>query len=151
VEAANHCSTIPLQASMARTVTDRPRPAAGAGAGAGCSALAAEQAAFAAQQDAAFSGRGSGRSVAARASAARTEASHPLARAQASRSAGEWQQQFVKHCSADAQPHGLFMHGKGRERSLAARSRAAAGSIPASPRSAGRLPKGSGSPNAMTA
>lgn len=139
---------------MARNDTDRPRPAAVAEAG--CSALAAEQSAccaqqadFAAQQDAAFSSRGSG--VAERASAARTEASHPRARAQASRSAGEWQQQFVKHCSADAQPHGLFMHGKGRERSLAARSRVAAGSIPAPPRSAGRLPKGSGSPNAMTA
>lgn len=135
---------------MARNDTDRPRPAAAAG----CSVLAArqsaccaEQAAFAAQQDAAFSDRG----VAARASAARTTASHPRARAQASRSAGEWQQQLVKHCSAVAQPHGLFMQGKGRERSLAASSRAVPESVRPGSGSDGRLPNGRGSPDATSA
>lgn len=138
---------------MARSVTDRPRPAAGADAGRSAfaaeqSACCAQQDAFAAQQDAAFSDRGSGR---ARASAARTTASHPRARAQASRSAGEWQQQLVKHCSAVAQPHGLFMQGKGRERSLAASSRAVPESVRPGSGSDGRLPNGRGSPDATSA
>jgi hypothetical protein len=42
----------------------------------------------------------------------------PCVLAQASRSAGEWQQQLVQQHSAFVQPHGLFMQGNGRERSL---------------------------------
>jgi hypothetical protein len=66
--------------------------------------------------------------------------------AQASVSAGVLQQQLVKHCSAVAQPQGLFMQGKGRERSfpatrLAAGESGAAGAI---------IPNGNGSPEATS-
>lgn len=64
-----------------------------------------------------------------------------LALAQARSSAGVLQQQLEKHCSAVAQPHGLSMQGKGRERSFPA-SRSAAGAPVA-----GRKPAtGSGRP-----
>jgi hypothetical protein len=66
-----------------------------------------------------------------------------LASAQARSSAGELQQQVEKHCSAVAQPHGLSMHGKGRERSLSAR-RFAAGE----PFTGGEPAMGSGTPEA---
>ncbi len=133
---------IPSQASIARSDTVRSRlPADDDGDG-----FAAEHAPAAAQHDAAGAGRGG----AARVSAARTAASQPRARAQASRSAGEWQQQLVKHCSAVAHPQVLSMQGKGRERSLPARRHEAAGSTRTAPRSAGRLPKGRGSPDATT-
>jgi hypothetical protein len=57
------------------------------------------------------------------------------------------QQQFEKHCSAVAQPHGLSMQGNGRERSFAA-SRLAAGE----PGAAGdAAPIGNGTPLAKTA
>ncbi len=72
-----------------------------------------------------------------RSSASSTSTSPPWARAQASRSAGEWQQQLEKHCSAVPQPHGLSMQGNGRERSfVGARS------------SPGRI-AGSGTPEAI--
>ncbi len=42
----------------------------------------------------------------------------PCALAQASRSACEWQQQLVQHCSASRHPHLLYMQGNGCERSF---------------------------------
>lgn len=82
--------------------------------------------------------------AAIRSSDSSTAASTSWARAQASRSAGEWQQQLAKHCSAVAHPHGESMHGNGRERSLATGPLAAP--LP------GRGPKaGSGSPDATNA
>ena len=65
--------------------------------------------------------------------------------AQASSSAGVLQQQAAKHCSAVAQPHGLSMHGKGRERSLSANCVAAA-----DPTAGGPPAMGSGRPDATT-
>jgi hypothetical protein len=67
--------------------------------------------------------------------------------AHASVSAGEWQQQLVKHRSAVSQPQALSMQGNGRDRSLPA-SRFAAGDA-----GSGRatLPTGNGSPEATTA
>lgn len=68
-----------------------------------------------------------------------------LASAQAISSAGELQQQLEKHCSAVAQPQGLSMQGKGRERSFPA-SRLAAGE----PGPAGAGAIGSGTPEATS-
>lgn len=136
----NHSATMPPQASMARSTTSRG--CGGSSAGAEESSAVTEAgvlandryslqisspsrssdgveraglADFLAQHpDPAF--RGSAATL--RSSAARTPASMSWALAQASRSAGVWQQQFAKHCSAVAQPHGLSMHGNGFERSL---------------------------------
>jgi hypothetical protein len=71
--------------------------------------------------------------------------------AQASVSAGVLQQQLVKHCSAVAQPQGLSMQGKGRERSLPA-SRFAAGESEAAGETNPREmePSGNGRPEATS-
>jgi hypothetical protein len=81
-----------------------------------------------------------------RSSVASTAGSTAWALAQASVSAGVLQQQFVKHCSAVAQPQGLSIHGNGRERSLAA-SRFAAGDSGAD---GATVPRGNGSPEATS-
>ena len=85
--------------------------------------------------------------AARRLSATITAGSTRLAFAHAMSSAGVLQQQFEKHCSAVAQPHGLSMQGNGRERSFTA-SRLAAGEFEAAGDAA---PSGNGSPEATSA
>lgn len=70
-----------------------------------------------------------------------TAGSMPRASAQASVSAGVWQQQLEKHFSAVSQPQALSMQGNGVERSLPAMFLAAA-------ECAGGGPNGSGNPEA---
>jgi hypothetical protein len=138
----NHSATMPPQASIARSerlLLESGSSDESAGSSpAGTAAAASQQLGFTAQHEVASQHDdttlrdGSARAGAAatrRWSAAITAGSTPRARAQASVSAGVWQQQFVKHCSAAAQPHGLSMQGKGVERSFPA-SRLAAGESP---------------------
>lgn len=126
---ANHSATMPPQASMARSDTAFAGAASGAdssGAGdsIGATAGSAEQQAFAALQQEARARAGG--AATRRLSAAITPGATLWARAQASVSAGVWQQQVVKHCLAVAHPQALSMQGNGVERSFAASRLAAA-------------------------
>jgi hypothetical protein len=58
----------------------------------------------------------------------------PRAWAQAIRSAGVWQQQFVQHRSASWQPQGLFMQGNGRDTSFSTTAGSGSGTPPATSR-----------------
>jgi len=174
---ANHSEARPPQASIARrtTLCTRGAPGAVSSAAGAASAIVADgfagefagdeqhdgepaglastlsvQHVFACSSQLAWAGFG--RVAATRRSRlASTAVSTSCARAQASVSAGDWQQQAVKHCSAVAQPHGLSMQGKARDRSFPA-------SLPAAMRSkrplappAGAVPIGSGRPDATSA
>ena len=87
-----------------------------------------------------FSGDSS--SARCRSRSRRIASSTRRALAQANRSAAVWQQHLAKHCFADPQPQGLFMQGKGFDRSFSAKR---AATDPSS------VPMGSGRPDATSA